>query len=151
MNNEVRKETNLEHYKEELKVIYGSRYDCPFEMAALIKARLDENMNCGPESGNSKYTDDILEWMAQPYEAPILDSVEKRYLKSVIKPFRNRVKFIYLGVYVKSYYRVNIVLEPDTRNNTDFISLASLPPFPKGTMYKGMKIWEKYTLKELGL
>lgn len=143
MNNEVRKETNLEHYKKELKEIYGSRYDYPFEMAVLIKANLDENMNYGPGSGNSRYTDDILEWMAQPYEESVLDDVEKAYLSAVIKPFRNRIRFI-----VKIRYKL---LEQEFIYISVEGNSITFPPFKLGTKYKGMEVNIKYSLEELGL
>lgn len=139
----MKKETNLEHYKKELKEIYGSRYDYPFEMAVLIKANLDENMNCGPGSGNSRYTDDILEWMAQPYEESILDDAEKAYLSAVIKPFRNRIRFI-----VKIRYKL---LEQEFIYISVEGNSITFPPFKLGTKYKGMEVNIKYSLEELGL
>lgn len=145
----MNKETNLEHYKEELKVIYGSRYDYPFEMAALIKAKLDENMNCGPGSGNGKYTDDILEWMAQPYEAPILDSVEKRYLKSVIKPFKDKITFICKCELKANRYYIRIVVSSAVLPSG--LDSIYFPIFIGDTMYTGMKANKCYSLEELGL
>ena len=75
----------------------------------------------------------------------ILDETEKRYLTSVIRPFRNEFKniskkedFIMKG---KEYLRIDL-------KNDDY---ANFPSFEKGTMYKGMKEDKEYTLKELGL
>ena len=84
------------------------------------------------------------------YEAPkqILDKEEKQYLENVIRPFRDRVKYIrksngssseWLKLYVKELEAVNL--------DDDFC----LPSFKKDTMYKGMEVSKKYTLKELGL
>lgn len=74
---------------------------------------------------------------------PILDDVEKRYLGAVIKPFRNRVK------YICKYHIIS-----DTKEYID-IELDNdgclLPIFKENTMYKGMKVDRRYTLKELGL
>lgn len=73
----------------------------------------------------------------------VLDAAEKRYLASVIKPFRDKVKYIYKG--------------QDWGNNKEFINInlkedtLDLPYFKKGTMYKGMERSRNYTLKELGL
>ena len=70
----------------------------------------------------------------------ILDDAEKRYLKGVIRPFRNDVEKIckiaagnreWIAFYGKSYF--------------------FLPYFDAGTMYKGMKLCYKYSLEELGL
>lgn len=70
----------------------------------------------------------------------ILDDAERRYLKGVIRPFRNDVEKIcktaggnceWIAFYGKSYF--------------------FLPYFDAGTMYKGMKLGHKYSLEELGL
>ena len=69
----------------------------------------------------------------------ILDEVEKRYLRGVIRPFE--VKYI----------------EKGTTRYAEFIYIKlkkehiSLPDFEPNTMYKGMEINKKYTLEELGL
>lgn len=76
-------------------------------------------------------------------EKEILDEAEKRYLKAVIRPFKNRV--------------INIVKENCCDGNC-YISISLnnaeeifLPNFKKGTMYNGMEEDKEYTLKELGL
>lgn len=79
------------------------------------------------------------------YEAKkeILDKEEKEYLGAVIKPFKNRIDYIQK--------------QSITGCNQEFIEIALfhdttyLPYFQKDTMYKGMKVDEEYTLKELGL
>ena len=79
----------------------------------------------------------------------ILDNTEKNYLRSVIRPFRDRVKTI----------EKDIIDDMDDMDNGEYISINfedfldsfSLPTFKKGTMYKGMKLNKKYTLEELGL
>jgi hypothetical protein len=73
----------------------------------------------------------------------ILDKTEKRYLASVIKPFRDKVKCIYK--------------RQEWSNNKEFIHISlkedtlDLPYFKKGTMYKGMEIDRNYKLEELNL
>ena len=71
---------------------------------------------------------------------PILDDVEKEYLSSVIKPFRDRVSSISKDGPLEY---ITISLDGD-----DF---AILPNFEEGTMYKGMETNRRYTLEELGL
>ena len=69
----------------------------------------------------------------------ILDDAEKRYLSAVIRPFRDKVRYIKKCedfIYITFEYGIG---------DMDF------PPFEKGTMYKGMKPDHKYSLKELGL
>lgn len=71
-----------------------------------------------------------------------LDKVEKEYLEAVLKPFKNKVDCI----------------EKSEFNNLEYISIdikkdasITLPNFPRDTMYNGMELNKKYTLKELGL
>ena len=76
-------------------------------------------------------------------EKEILDDTEKRYLKAVIRPFKNRVRYISKATWFWSeneFIYINL--------NNDVIAL---PCFKKGTMYSGMEIKKEYTLKELGL
>ena len=71
----------------------------------------------------------------------ILDETEKKYLASVIRPFRNKVEAIRKEACNKEF--ISIELKDEASIN--------FPYFKKGTMYKGMKKDKKYTLKELGL
>lgn len=73
-------------------------------------------------------------------EKEILDEKEKEYLSAVIKPFRDRIEFIAKRRRFDDYICIGL--------NDEAISL---PYFDKGTMYKGMELDKKYTLKELGL
>lgn len=76
-------------------------------------------------------------------KSEILDEVEKRYLRNVIRPFRDKVKAISLiTAGGKSDCYINIELEDET---------IYLPDFEINTMYKGMKLEKEYTLEELGL
>ena len=82
------------------------------------------------------------------YEAKveILDEVEKRYLKNVIRPFRDKVEAI----------KKEIICLDEKDEEGIIISLKDgqfirLPRFKPNTMYKNMNIYKNYTLKELGL
>lgn len=73
----------------------------------------------------------------------ILDEAEKKYLRSVIKPFKEKVTYI---------------SKLHTREDKEFISInlkngdyIDLPLFKENTMYKKLIINKDYTLKELGL
>ena len=74
----------------------------------------------------------------------ILDEAEKRYLRNIVNPFRNKVisicKIKNLSRENKEYIIINIGNENIT-----------LPYFKENTMYKGMKLEKEYTLEELGL
>ena len=71
----------------------------------------------------------------------ILDEVEKRYLASVIKPFRHNVEYIKKFVYSSGIKQIKINVGG---------TIVNLPEF-KNDMYKGMTPDGKYSLKELGL
>lgn len=75
----------------------------------------------------------------------ILDKTEKEYLANVIRPFRRKIKTIKKTTKIgdSSLCYLKILLE-----NND---MANLPNFKKISMYKGMELNKKYTLKELGL
>lgn len=76
----------------------------------------------------------------------ILDEVEKRYLRGVIRPFRDKVKTIEKYVYSGGNASIDICTESSNSN-----WVIELQPFPKYEMYNGMKDNKKYTLEELGL
>lgn len=133
--------TNLDYYKRELGKIFYQGCGNPAAMFDKIKTKCDSNIH---SNYGQTYIEDILDWMAQPYKEPILDKVEREYLKAVIRPFRNKIdtiskfqtwddssQYIYIGMKDRRW--------------------SNLPCFPKGTMYKGMKAGKHYTLKELGL
>lgn len=73
-------------------------------------------------------------------EKEILDEKEKEYLSAVIKPFRDRIEYIMKVEDVLEYIAIYLKNER-----------LPFPYFDKGTMYKGMELNKKYTLKELDL
>lgn len=75
-------------------------------------------------------------------EKEILDEAEKRYLKAVIRPFKDKIRRISKETTLGGEYYIYIDLDDDS---------IGLPNFKKGTMYNGMKDNKEYTLKELGL
>ena len=89
-----------------------------------------------------KCYDLCIRWLAEEYEEPVLDEVERKYLSDVIKPFGHRVSYIVKRLNGSGYY-IAIIL-----NNFD---VMNLPYFTRNTMYKGMTVGRKYKLKELGL
>ena len=83
-------------------------------------------------------------WLEEEYKPQILDDVENAYLSAVIKPFRGDVEYIekinHSCLNDKQYLRIELPGD-----------YCTLPLFEKGTMYKGMEVNKRYTLKELGL
>lgn len=134
-------ETNLEHYKRELGKIFYQGCPNPAAMFDKIKKNYDSNIR---SSYGQTYADDILDWMAQPYRESILDEAERKYLSDVIRPFRNKIDTISkFTTWDGSSHYIYISMKDN--------HIATLPVFPKGTMYKCMKGGKHYSLKELGL
>lgn len=78
------------------------------------------------------------------YRENILDDAEKRYLKGVVRPFRDKVKYIEkaeIRTSKREYIRIVF-------NDGD---VTAFPAFPNGEMYKNMASHVRYTLEELGL
>ncbi len=98
---------------------------------------------CTNEAGIKKF----LEWLEEDDEEgckhTILTDKEKAYLSVVIKPFREKVEYVYKKC---SEIDEREYLEISLENG-----VISFPYFEKGTMYKGMELDEPYTLEELGL
>ena len=106
---------------------------------------LDKNiMNYWYEKGRSYLFDGCLSHLNDKVTIipTILDDAERKYLRGVIEPFKEKVEYIskktlgnkeFIGIYLI---------------NNDFILF---PYFKKGKMYKGMKVNRKYSLEELGL
>lgn len=89
-------------------------------------------------------------WLNQKVE--ILDETEKAYLRSVIKPFIEHVTYIRKSSLGSSAQYVSIVYtELRDFMPGGYIGEIMLPCFANDTMYKGMEIGYKYTVKELGL
>lgn len=78
--------------------------------------------------------------------APVLDDVEKRYLKNVIRPFRDKVRFVKKSCNGNGIYYITIELF-----NFGTCDCTFLPYFKDETMYKNMKLDKEYTLEELGI
>lgn len=76
----------------------------------------------------------------------ILDSTEKKYLATVIKPFRNNVEHIIKED--SDMGRQQIYIKYNAGLDFEWINL---PYFKSGTMYVGMESNKEYTLEELGL
>ena len=87
----------------------------------------------------------LLSGKYEVVKLPILDDIEKKYLKGVIRPFRDDVESIckcetrsdkkeWIGIRFKST-----------------LCEMYFPEYPAGTMYRGMALNRKYSIEELGL
>lgn len=79
------------------------------------------------------------------FRKPILDDIEREYLKTVFKPFRNRIKWVEKCVSYSVKGKCYIWVCVDDDDNLEF------PTFDKRKMYNGMNIGKCYTLEELGI
>lgn len=74
----------------------------------------------------------------------VLDETEKKYLTEVIRPFRKRIQFIQKK---KEITEINPYIRIVCEDNDKLV----FPYITDNSMYKGMEVNKKYTLKELGL
>lgn len=76
----------------------------------------------------------------------ILTDEEKEYLSNIIKPFRDCIK--YITKYDSPDYEYIVIEYYD--NLTKEKCEMFFPCFEKDAMYKGMQLYKKYKLEELG-
>ena len=80
------------------------------------------------------------------FRRPILDDAEREYLKTILKPFHEKVGYVVKhrdnseDIYSKEYLYIAI-------GDGDF----TFPSFDSGKMYAGMELDKEYTLDELGI
>lgn len=96
----------------------------------------------------------LIEDILNDKQSSILDEVEIRYLKGVIRPFRERVvgvrKTKINSIYGNSYYTITIFYKDEHVNNC--ITPIDLPRFSvASSMYKGMEEDKVYSTKELNI
>lgn len=134
----MKKETNLEHYKEILKSILKEHFKDPGMIFYSIRDDIDPEI----QRTSDFFTATILDWMAQEYKEEILDKVEKKYLREVIEPFREEVIAIEKLETPTGEEYILILFKDDSMH---------FPSFKKDTMYKGLEPEKRYTPEELRL
>lgn len=96
------------------------------------------------DEDNKALLESLINWLEEEYqESPILNEKEREYLSAVIRPWRDKVRYIYKADYTGGEEITIVTKEVDAN--------IYFPFFEKGTMYKGMKLDRPYTLEELGL
>lgn len=80
----------------------------------------------------------------QEEKKEILDKAEKEYLENLLRPFKNKVKYIQ-KIWFDSCHSFLTV------DMGKIYETFCLPTFETNKMYKGMEQGKHYTLKELGL
>lgn len=129
---------NIEKYKDE---IFNRINEC--ELAeAIYFAKEGKMADCDRKCKLCR--DACVRWLLEEYKGSILDDSEKEYLSAVIKPFRKEIDTISkFKTWDESSQYIYIEMKDS--------HIATLPVFPKGTMYKGMEGGKHYSLEELGL
>lgn len=84
-------------------------------------------------------------WENSPicFRKPILDDIERSYLKTVFNPFKHKIMWVKKEPYLDNIEFISVLLK-----NSDSMTF---PYFNKGTMYKGMETNRMYSLRELGI
>lgn len=101
----------------------------------------------GKAAGKS-YLEAFTEWLDQEHK-PILDEVERKYLKAVIKPFRKRIKCIGKGLFADGLFDRRYYLYICFNDGSEDMIF---PFFLGRDMYTGMEVNDDgYSLDELGL
>ena len=130
---------NIEKYEKELRksgVYFAlTKEGRPVDCEDIYCVHCAFNVGCAIKRMN---------WLLEEYKDPILDDIERKYLSTVIKPFRKRIKSIKKTAYPSNSAFISIAM--DKREH------VFLPVFELNSgMYQGMKNNKEYTLEELGL
>lgn len=125
---------NIEKYKDDIIASEHSDITC------CVNALL--HMKCSGDCAECKKY--AMKWLLEEYKEPILDDVEKKYLSTVIKPFREKIECIFKAKLPKfdEYYIIVGLKDNDS---------LRFPCFKGNIMYKGMEVDKEYELEELGL
>ena len=129
---------NIEKYKDE---IFNRINECELAKAIYL---VKEGKIADCDRKCQLCRDAYVRWLLEEDKEPILNEEEKEYLSAVIRPFRKEIASISkFKTWDDSSQYIYIEMKDS--------HIATLPVFPKGTMYKGMKDGKHYSLKELGL
>lgn len=96
-----------------------------------------------------KWEDDEPTRIRDIYDPQILDDVERKYLKTILKPFHEKVDYVAKNsrnIFGNNYIREYLYIQfHDQDGKFEF------PDFDSGKMYSRMERWKKYKLDELGI
>ena len=140
---------NIERYRKELEN-YGASLDCDIhkirENNEGIRNHLCISKPC------SECRKENMQWLLEEYKEQILYDAEKKYLKAVINPFREKIysiskqkKLDCEQIIIKTW--VTYIQNEENEK----LEYSFLPSFEIGKMYKGMKSGKEYTPEDLGL
>lgn len=131
--------------------LYSSNSACNSGKVAFISG------NFAPFFQSIKWVDDEPTYIEDIIKPQILDDAERRYLREVIRPFRDKVRYISKVVDDIKFMTFKQGIVEGYTDCHLFIRFAdasddmSFPTFCEGEMYEGMERNKWYTLEELGL
>lgn len=96
-----------------------------------------------------KWKDEEPTLISDIYNPQVLDDAEREYLKTVLKPFHEAVKYV-------EKVSASVFDEDNRKEEYVFVAfydggLFAFPNFDAGTMYTGMELNKEYKLDELGI
>lgn len=141
---------NAEKYKDEIQKLLDRGYGVAMNKKTKKVATCKETRcnNCVFDSlKGCAYG--MEKWLISECQESILNDAEYRYLKGVIKPFRDKVDSISKITERWNSEEICIYVNNDGKCRCD--DVVYLPQFERGTMYKGMEPGKAYTIEELGL
>lgn len=143
------KDISLEEFK--VWSIKNCKLSC--EKCVFSKVYCDESLRNCWINNKDIYSDKFLSQEIES-ETDILSEKEKEYLKSIIRPFKDRVKYIEKKIFMSCigstfYY---IIIATKSVVNDNITERIVLPYFKlESKMYESMEPNKEYTLKELKL
>lgn len=118
--------------------------DCPIKAGKCFVSTNEYSWFNNKDMYSNKFLDQKVE-----IEIPdILDEAEKRYLRAVIRPFRNKIIYIKKVKCANNNYFISIKISSEISSSRDEKILF---PWFQNEMYVGMKDDKEYTLEELDL
>ena len=122
---------------------------------------LFNSVNCSTSekswvNNKNLYSNEFLNQKIEIEKSDILDKKEKKYLKNILRPFKDNVQYIIKqtgpnGQDHSDYEYITIFINTTTNIGWVGQEYIVFPYFKKGTMYTDMKVNKPYTLEELGL
>ena len=141
-----------ENKMREVAKLLGVEMGVPFKIKNLLNKFMIDKYGLYSLRTHNHNESILVDLLCGNYEIeqPILDEVEKRYLESVLRPFKDRVN--YVSKYEASGDEL-ILINYDVLETRGYYAteVFVFPEFEKDTMYKGMELEKEYTLEELGL
>lgn len=95
-----------------------------------------------------KWEDDEPTRISDIYNPQILDEAEREYLKTILKPFHEKVDYV---VKLWEYFNDGECYSKEYLFIELYDGSFAFPSFDPGKMYSGMGLDKKYKLDELGL